>query len=95
MTSARGHCLLFELGQSLTPSLAIIIVKREPAPIDNRRSLYKMNPVASAGVERMGRGEESPGGRELGRGALDGEKLRRALKKETWSEIGVERKERR
>ncbi|GFU21566.1 hypothetical protein TNCV_3827661 [Trichonephila clavipes] len=26
--------------------------------------------------------------------ALDGENLRRALKKETWSEIGVERKER-
>ncbi|GFX19093.1 hypothetical protein TNCV_3012371 [Trichonephila clavipes] len=50
------------------------------------------------------RREESPGGRELGKRALnernlrrtlDGENSRRAQKKETWTEIGVERKERR
>ncbi|GFU10923.1 hypothetical protein TNCV_960841 [Trichonephila clavipes] len=68
------------------------MVKREPTPIDNRRSLFKKNPVTSAGVERMRR-EKSPGSRELERRARDGENLRRALKK-GGTEIGVERKER-
>ncbi|GFV99337.1 hypothetical protein TNCV_1513091 [Trichonephila clavipes] len=77
-----GHCLLFELGQAPTPRLAVIMVKREPAPFDNRRSLNKKNPVASDGVERM-ETEESPGWREL------------ESPKERRTEIGVERKERR
>ncbi|GFV74903.1 hypothetical protein TNCV_1041411 [Trichonephila clavipes] len=35
-----GHCLLlFELGKAPTPRLAVIMVKRELAPNDNRRSL--------------------------------------------------------
>ncbi|GFW27636.1 hypothetical protein TNCV_1772551 [Trichonephila clavipes] len=41
------------------------------------------------------RGEPCPGSRELEKRALDGENLKGALKKETWLEIGVERKERR
>ncbi|GFW81450.1 hypothetical protein TNCV_377981 [Trichonephila clavipes] len=45
-----GHCLLFELGQAPTPRLAVKMVKREPATIDNRRSLRR---------------KESPGWREL------------------------------
>ncbi|GFU16270.1 hypothetical protein TNCV_4422251 [Trichonephila clavipes] len=48
------HWLLFDLGQAPIPRLAVIMVKRETAPIDNGRSLSKKNPVASAGVERMG-----------------------------------------
>ncbi|GFV77523.1 hypothetical protein TNCV_1070521 [Trichonephila clavipes] len=55
-----GHCLLFELGQAPTPRLAVIMGKRELVSNDNRRSLYKKNPVASAGNE-----EKSPGWREL------------------------------
>ncbi|GFU93376.1 uncharacterized protein TNCV_1861061 [Trichonephila clavipes] len=36
-----GHCLLFDLGQAPTPRLAVI---------DNRRSLSKKNPAATAGT---------------------------------------------
>ncbi|GFV20717.1 hypothetical protein TNCV_777621 [Trichonephila clavipes] len=78
------------------------MVKESQHPIDNRRSLSRKNPVVSAGVERMDnrtqtREELYSGSRELEkeRRALDGENLRRGLKKETWSEIGVESKERR
>ncbi|GFU77899.1 hypothetical protein TNCV_1626021 [Trichonephila clavipes] len=45
---------LFDLGQAPTQRLAVIMLKREPAPIDNRQSLYERNPVFSAGVERIG-----------------------------------------
>ncbi|GFW94710.1 hypothetical protein TNCV_4247501 [Trichonephila clavipes] len=48
-----GHCLLFDLGEAPTPRLAVIIVKGVPAPIDNRRSLYKKNTVALADVKRQ------------------------------------------
>ncbi|GFV46686.1 hypothetical protein TNCV_3846961 [Trichonephila clavipes] len=53
-TGSLGHCLLFDLGEASTPRLAVIIVRGETAPIDNRRSLSKKNTVASADVERMG-----------------------------------------
>ncbi|GFX33088.1 hypothetical protein TNCV_5042561 [Trichonephila clavipes] len=48
--SAWGHCLLFDLGGAPTPRLAVIMVKRESAPLYNRRTLRR---------------EESPGGRDL------------------------------
>ncbi|GFV74865.1 transposable element Tcb2 transposase [Trichonephila clavipes] len=44
---------------------------------------------------KVTRGEPCPGSRELDRRPMDGENMRRALKKESWTEIGVERKERR
>ncbi|GFW75748.1 hypothetical protein TNCV_4429311 [Trichonephila clavipes] len=47
------HWLLFNLGEVPTPRLAVIMVKRESAPIDNRRSLYKKHTVALADVKRM------------------------------------------
>ncbi|GFX42626.1 hypothetical protein TNCV_2689261 [Trichonephila clavipes] len=54
VTSTWGHWVLFDLGQAQTPRQVVIMVKREPAPIDNRRSLYEKNTVAMTGVERMG-----------------------------------------
>ncbi|GFU71028.1 transposable element Tcb1 transposase [Trichonephila clavipes] len=79
-----GHCLFFDLRQAPTPRLAVIMVKREPVPIDNRRSLScrlgrwcdgQVCPdvgreIMAPWLRRPGRREESP----------DGENLRRALK---------------
>ncbi|GFV46851.1 hypothetical protein TNCV_1938741 [Trichonephila clavipes] len=36
--------LLIDLGQASIPRLAVIMVNREPAPIDSRRSLTEKNP---------------------------------------------------
>ncbi|GFT45869.1 hypothetical protein TNCV_2250161 [Trichonephila clavipes] len=78
-TWSWGHCLLFDLGQAPTPRLAVIMVKREPAPIDNKpgdreRLLWPANEKgrgACSGpalVFKKGffrRREKSPGWREL------------------------------
>ncbi|GFW39014.1 hypothetical protein TNCV_1830061 [Trichonephila clavipes] len=84
------HCLLFDLGQPPTPRLAVMMVKREPAPIDNRRSPCMRRTRAPRQVSKewiyrtkedeRRELEESPKEKRLGR----------------WrTEIGVERKERR
>ncbi|GFX12337.1 hypothetical protein TNCV_63831 [Trichonephila clavipes] len=108
--SPFGHCLLFDLGQAPTPRLAIIMVKKEPAPSDYRRSLTRDAERAICGLSMRrdeGRVVDPPlvfkkgfigdGRRALEeenlRRALDEENLRRVLKKETWTKIGVERKE--
>ncbi|GFU81961.1 hypothetical protein TNCV_516421 [Trichonephila clavipes] len=68
--SVRGHCLLFDLGEASTPRLAVIMVKREPAPIDNRRRLYEKKTVAMTGDEKIALDGESPEKR-LGRWRIE------------------------
>ncbi|GFW19629.1 hypothetical protein TNCV_1605201 [Trichonephila clavipes] len=43
-----GHWVLFGLGKAPTPRLAVIMVKREAAPIDNRRSLRRKESLGRA-----------------------------------------------
>ncbi|GFW30638.1 hypothetical protein TNCV_455761 [Trichonephila clavipes] len=82
-----------------TPRLAAIMVKESRHFIDNRRSLSRKNPVTPAGVKCVQILDKNYGA--LGQtaraciGVLRTRDERRALKKETWSEIGVKRKERR
>ncbi|GFW17881.1 hypothetical protein TNCV_1134811 [Trichonephila clavipes] len=65
-TRPWGHWVLFDLGQAPTPRLTVIMVKSEPAPIDNRHSLYEKNTVTMIGDTNEARGrEERPGWREL------------------------------
>ncbi|GFU07333.1 hypothetical protein TNCV_2656411 [Trichonephila clavipes] len=57
-----GHWLFFDLGQAPTPRLAVIMVKREPAPIDNRRR------EGSLGWREY---EENPENKRLGRWRIE------------------------
>ncbi|GFV24984.1 hypothetical protein TNCV_884501 [Trichonephila clavipes] len=92
-----GSLLLFDLGEAPTPRLAVIMAKGGPAPHCNRRSLSKKNPVVSANGGRgrlLWPANEKGRGVWCGptlvfkivflgdeRRALDGENLKRALKK--------------
>ncbi|GFU75826.1 hypothetical protein TNCV_1652861 [Trichonephila clavipes] len=85
------HWLLFDLGEVPTPRLAGIMVKIEPAPIDNRRSLCKKHTVALADVKRMALRNKGNDGQVC---PNVGQESWRCRIGRCWIEIGAEREER-